>query len=68
MNVNVDGSDAFLNLRKDNLIVPKEFFMSAKDDAEIAFINESSKIPDIPLLKLPKNAADEWRQRLIIER
>lgn len=65
--IDVDGSDAFLRLRKDKLSIPKEFYLNLAAEGDLAFVNEWSK-PDIPLLKLPKNAADEWRQKLIIER
>ena len=66
--IDVDGSDAFLRLRKDKLIIPKEFYLSSLEGkGDMAYANDLNK-PDIPQLRLPKNAADEWRQKLIIER
>jgi len=69
-NVHVDGTDAYLRLRKDNLFIPKEFYRVLVDqDREMSFISQGGRRhPLVPPLNLPVNAVEEWRQKLLLEK
>ena len=77
-NVNIDDTDAYLRLRKDNLAIPKEFFKAillGEDLDQLEFDSQNTKHfsgvkrhPLVPPLNLPKNAVEDWRQKLQIEK
>jgi hypothetical protein len=56
-----DGSSAYLRLRKDNLTIPREFYMkSAIGEYELEF-DGMRRHPLVPPLNLPRNAVEDWR-------
>ena len=77
-NVNIDDTDAYLRLRKDNLAIPKEFFKAillGEDLDQLEFDSQNTKHFSgvkrhslVPPLNLPKNAVEDWRQKLQIEK
>jgi hypothetical protein len=82
-NVCDDGTGAYLRLRKDNLAIPKEFYKidnQDKEDSEFEFESQNQNVKDemsrirrkrhplVPPLNLPKNAVEEWKQKLAIEK
>ena len=78
-NVDVDQTGAYLRLRKDNLAIPKEFYVDnskvLKEDATLtnydenfSIVKRSSKFPMVPPLKLPRNSVEDWNQKLKIEK
>lgn len=73
----IDSSDAYLRLRKDNLAIPKEFYQNEANSKEDSFEFDDSSThgyrsrkrhPLVPPLNLPRNAVDDWRQKLKIEK
>jgi len=69
--VSIDSTDAYLRLRKDNLAIPKEFFRNVHEnsaDFEFDSYNGGRRHPLVPPLKLPKNAVEDWRHKLLLEK
>lgn len=77
-NVDIDSTGSYLRLRKDNLAIPKEFFIDnskvlkeeptlANYDENFNLVKKPSKFPVVPALKLPRNSIEDWNQKLKIE-
>lgn len=65
-----------MRLRKDNLAIPKEFYIDSskivKEEITIANAESnmsfSKKVVKIPPLNLPRNSIEDWKQKLLIEK
>lgn len=65
-----------MRLRKDNLAIPKEFYIDSskivKEEITIANAESnmsfSKKLVKIPPLNLPRNSIEDWKQKLLIEK
>jgi hypothetical protein len=64
--VEAEENLSYLRLRKDNLAIPREFYVETRE--EEAWYGSKHRHPLVPPLNLPRSAVNDLKQRYQIEK